>query len=71
MDELSAFKGANSRLPEMERQLFERVDLVFTGGHSLYEAKQHAHPAVYPFPSSIDLSHFGKARSLKTDPAIK
>jgi glycosyltransferase involved in cell wall biosynthesis len=68
MDELSAFKGANSRLPEMERQLFERVDLVFTGGHSLYEVKQHAHPAVHPFPSSIDLAHFGGARSSKTDP---
>src|SRR5678816_590682 len=69
MDELSAFKGANSHLPEMERRrLFERVDLVFTGGHSLYEAKKHAHPAVHPFPSSIDISHFGSARSLKTDP---
>ena len=61
MDELSAFKGANSRLPYLEKQLFERVDLVFTGGHSLYQAKQHAHPAVYSFPSSIDLSHFGNA----------
>jgi UDP-galactopyranose mutase len=68
MDELSAFKGANSRLPYMERQLFDRVDLVFTGGHSLYQAKQHAHPAVYSFPSSIDLSHFGNARSFKPDP---
>ena len=68
MDELSAFKGANSRIPEMERELFERVDLVFTGGHSLYEAKQFAHPAVYPFPSSIDVSHFGDARSCQTDP---
>jgi UDP-galactopyranose mutase len=68
MDELSAFKGANSRLPYMERQLFDRVDLVFTGGHSLYQAKQHAHRAVYPFPSSIDLAHFGEARSFKRDP---
>ena len=68
MDELSAFKGANSRLPEMERELFERVDLVFTGGHSLYKAKQFAHPAVYPFPSSIDVSHFGDARSRHPDP---
>jgi UDP-galactopyranose mutase len=69
MDELSAFKGANPRLPYMERQLFDRVDLVFTGGHSLYQAKQHAHPAVYSFPSSIDLSHFGNARSFKPDPS--
>ncbi len=68
MDELSAFKGANARLPEMERQLFDKVDLVFTGGHSLYQAKQHAHPAVYSFPSSIDLSHFGKARFSIADP---
>ncbi len=68
MDELSAFKGANSRLPDMERELFERVDLVFTGGHSLYKAKQFAHPAVYPFPSSIDVSHFGDARSRQADP---
>jgi len=68
MDELSAFKGANSQLPEMERRLFERVDLVFTGGHSLYEAKKHAHAAVHPFPSSIDLAHFSVARSSQTDP---
>jgi UDP-galactopyranose mutase len=68
MDELSAFKGANSRLPDMERELFERVDLVFTGGHSLHKAKQFAHPAVYPFPSSIEVSHFGKARSCHADP---
>jgi UDP-galactopyranose mutase len=68
MDELSAFKGANSRLPEMERRLFERVDLVFTGGHSLYEAKKNAHAAVHPFPSSIDLAHFGVARSIQSDP---
>ena len=68
MDELSAFKGANSRLPYLEKQLFDRVDLVFTGGHSLYQAKQNAHRAVYPFPSSIDRSHFGDARSFKPDP---
>lgn len=68
MDELSAFKGAHSQLPELEKQLFKRVDLVFTGGQSLYEAKRNAHPAVHAFPSSIDVSHFGKARTIKTDP---
>jgi len=36
MDELSAFKGAHSRLQELERHLFKRVDLIFTGGQSLY-----------------------------------
>src|SRR6266550_9274340 len=47
MDELSAFKGAHSRLPDLEQKLFQRVDLVFTGGQSLYEAKRNAHAAVH------------------------
>jgi UDP-galactopyranose mutase len=68
MDELSAFQGASSDLPLMEKELFRRVDLVFTGGQSLYEAKRNQHRAVYAFPSSIDASHFGKARTLTTDP---
>jgi UDP-galactopyranose mutase len=68
MDELSAFKGAHSRLPILEKQLFRQVDLVFTGGQSLYEAKRGQHPAVYAFPSSIDKAHFGKARNTVPDP---
>jgi UDP-galactopyranose mutase len=68
MDELSAFKGAHLRLQDFEKELFERVDLVFTGGQSLYEAKRHQHPAVYAFPSSIDVTHFSKARGAKADP---
>lgn len=68
MDELSAFKGAHSSLPELEKELFRRADLVFTGGQSLYEAKRNQHRAVYAFPSSIDAAHFGKARTTKADP---
>lgn len=68
MDELSAFKGAHSRLPELEKQLFERVDLVFTGGQSLFEAKRNAHANIHPFPSSIDAAHFGQARLPTADP---
>ena len=68
MDELSAFKGAHSELPLLEKQLFRYVDLVFTGGQSLYEAKRGQHPSVHAFPSSIDAAHFGKARTLKNDP---
>jgi len=68
MDELSAFKGADSNLPAIERELFRRVDLVFTGGQSLFEAKRNQHRAVYAFPSSIDAAHFGKARTNSTDP---
>ena len=68
MDELSAFKGAHSKLPALEKQLFSQVDLVFTGGQSLYEVKRNQHPNVYAFPSSIDASHFGKARTTVADP---
>ena len=68
MDELSAFKGAHSRLRDFEKQLFEHVDLVFTGGQTLYEAKRTEHPKVYAFPSSIDVTHFSKARGGNPDP---
>jgi UDP-galactopyranose mutase len=69
MDELSAFKDAPPRLRLREQQLFERADLVFTGGQSLYEAKRNQHRSVHAFPSSIDGRHFGKARSLTAEPA--
>ena len=68
MDELSAFKNAPVALKEREAELFKRADLVFTGGHSLYEAKRHLHKNIYPFPSSIDAQHFAQARSLDSDP---
>lgn len=63
MDELSGFAGASPLLRERERELFARAHLVFTGGHSLWEAKREQHPSVYAFPSSIDAAHFGRART--------
>ena len=62
MDELSAFQHASSDLPELERELLEAADLVFTGGRSLYEAKKERHSAVHCFPSSVDIAHFAQAR---------
>jgi glycosyltransferase involved in cell wall biosynthesis len=69
MDELSAFKGASPRLRELEAELFQQADLVFTGGQSLYESKKDQHPEVYAFPSSIDKAHFAQARQALTEPA--
>lgn len=69
MDELSAFKGADPRLAEFERELFKRADLVFTGGQSLYEAKRTQHPHVHAFPSSIEVAHFAQARVFESEPA--
>ena len=68
MDELSAFKNAPPELVQMERRLLERADGVFTGGQSLYEAKQGMHGSMFPFPSSIDFTHFHQARGPGRDP---
>jgi glycosyltransferase involved in cell wall biosynthesis len=62
MDELSGFRGAPRELVQMERLLLKRADVVFTGGQSIYEAKRRLHPSIHPFPSSIDVAHFHKAR---------
>ena len=69
MDELSAFKDADPALPRLERELMSRADLMFTGGMSLFEAKQHQHPNIHPLPSSVDVTHFRAARRHKDDPA--
>jgi Glycosyl transferases group 1 len=69
MDELSAFRFAPPQLLAREAELMERADLVFTGGHSLYEARRDRHPSVHLFPSSIDAAHFARARAPRPDPA--
>ena len=62
MDELSAFRFAPPELLTLEEELLSVADLVFTGGHSLYEAKRTRHADVRPFPSSVDVAHFARAR---------
>ena len=62
MDELSAFADADPCLPALETDLLRRADLVFTGGHSLYETKRDLHPSVHCFPSGVDAAHFWPAR---------
>jgi UDP-galactopyranose mutase len=65
MDELANFRFAPARLLDLEAELFERADLVFTGGYSLYEAKRSRHSSVHPFPSSVDIAHFSQARAVQ------
>jgi UDP-galactopyranose mutase len=69
MDELSKFKFAPAKLLDLEQELIDRADLVFTGGSSLYEAKKDRHDNVHCFPSSVDRAHFCKARARQFDPA--
>ncbi|HLL25537.1 MAG TPA: glycosyltransferase, partial [Kofleriaceae bacterium] len=70
MDELTLFQGAPPHLKEREKQLLKQSDVVFTGGHSLYEYKRETsqHKNLYPFPSSVDVPHFAQAREHQADP---
>ncbi len=69
MDELAAFKFAPAELKIMEAELFSRAQVVFTGGHSLYEAKKNGHHNIFSFPSSIDKAHFSQARKTLLEPS--
>lgn len=69
MDELSAFRFAPPQLLGLEEELFKKADVVFTGGHTLYQAKKDRHHNIFPFPSSIDKQHFKAARYYTVDPA--
>jgi len=62
MDELSAFKFAPPELKANEAELLKAADVVFTGGYSIWEAKCTQHDNIHPFPSSVDVAHFSRAR---------
>ena len=68
MDELSAFHGAPPALKAREAELMARADLMLTGGQSLYEAKRDQHRNIHPFPSSVDVAHFSRARRIVAEP---
>jgi len=69
MDELSAFKFAPAEIKLLEQKLFDNADVVFTGGNSLYNAKQASHHNIHSFPSSIDKAHFITARDINENMA--
>jgi UDP-galactopyranose mutase len=66
MDELSSFLNAPASMLAREQELLSLADVVFTGGPSLYRAKQSRHPNCHCFPSSVDAAHFAAA----VDPSI-
>jgi glycosyltransferase involved in cell wall biosynthesis len=68
MDELSGFDGAPAKLRDLELELFDLADVVFTGGRSLFEAKSTQHTNVHLFPSSVDAEHYRTARKAQEDP---
>jgi glycosyltransferase involved in cell wall biosynthesis len=62
MDELSQFKFAPPELLERERLLMRQADVVFTGGHKLWQSKSRLHSNVHFFGCGVDSAHFAKAR---------
>ena len=68
MDELAAFKFAPTELVQLEKELLQKADAVFTGGHTIYQSKKNTHHNIYPFPSSIDKEHFAQGRRSDVEP---
>jgi len=68
MDELSAFKFAPPAIKEVEKELFRKAQLVFTGGYTLYQSNKNQHHNIHCFASSIDKEHFLKARIHTEEP---
>ncbi len=68
MEEPSNFPGDHTDIEAYEASLLNMTDVVFTGGHHLYEYKKDRHSNIHPFPSSIDQKHFESGIG-STDPA--
>jgi hypothetical protein len=66
MDELAQFKFAPPELIPRERLLMSRADVVFTGGHKLWQSKSRLHSNVHFFGCGVDSAHFAKARLSET-----
>ncbi len=63
MDELAGFRFAPADIAQRERLLLKHADVVFTGGHQLYQAKSQHHANVHFFGCGVDSQHFGRART--------
>lgn len=58
MDDLASFKDGSADMREREVKLLRMVNMVFTGGHSMYQARKDRHPYVHCFPSGVDVAHY-------------
>ncbi|HLL49134.1 MAG TPA: glycosyltransferase [Thermomicrobiales bacterium] len=62
MDDLANFRSAPPELRIREGRLLSQVDLVFTGGPTLYRQRRDKHPSVHCFPSGVEASHFASPK---------
>jgi len=63
MDDLANFRAAPPELTIQEARLLSQVDLVFTGGPTLYRHRRDKHPSVHCFPSGVEATHFAATTS--------
>jgi hypothetical protein len=66
MDDLASFKDGGAEMRVLEEHLLGLVDLVFTGGHSMYQARKDRHPRVHCFPSGVDIEHYQQVQRTET-----
>jgi UDP-galactopyranose mutase len=64
MDDLASFRAAPPELRMREARLLSEVDLVFTGGPTLYRQRRGMHPSVYCFPSGVEPAHFAATTNI-------
>lgn len=65
MDDLSSFLGAPPELKLRHLRALRDVDVVFTGGRSLYHAVRQHRADAHLFPSGVEPEHFAPARTLR------
>ena len=63
MDDLASFRAAPPELRIREARLLSEVDLVFTGGPTLYRQRRDMHPSVHCFPSGVEAAHFAPTKT--------
>ena len=66
MDDLASFRDGTDEMHRREAHLLRLVDLLFTGGYSMYEARKTRHPRAYCFPSGVDIAHYRRVREPAT-----
>ena len=64
MDDLASFRAAPPELRIREARLLSTVDLVFTGGPTLYRQRRDMHPSVHCFPSGVEAAHFASTNAV-------
>lgn len=70
MDDLTRFQGADARIGEREPKLLERANVVFAGGHSLFETVRDRCVRGRCYPSGVDVAHFAMAAELEEHVAL-